>query len=190
MNADQVIGGIGRAVAATKPAPEYCLFWIDHWSTCMTKSEWSGWMQAIGSIAAIVFALTLPYIQNKYRHARTYVLAKQGLIQLASICTGMSVQISLRASAKHALSSKKASIESLWMTLQLVRVEELPPEARPLWWTAQSNAKYLVELPEKLGSEAGFANALALYEQSSLACLEAFKDFEPRLFGIRASRIF
>ncbi|BAL96169.1 hypothetical protein [Rubrivivax gelatinosus] len=34
--------------------PQFCLLTIDHWSTCMTKSEWSGWMQAIGSVFAIV----------------------------------------------------------------------------------------------------------------------------------------
>ncbi len=32
---------------------QFCLMAIDHWSTCMTKAEWSGWMQAIGSVVAI-----------------------------------------------------------------------------------------------------------------------------------------
>ena len=35
------------------PPPEYCLFWIDWWPLCMTKSEWSGWMQAAGAVFAI-----------------------------------------------------------------------------------------------------------------------------------------
>ncbi|HEU4457769.1 MAG TPA: hypothetical protein VFR90_01440 [Methylibium sp.] len=34
--------------------PEYCLLWINWWPLCMTKAEWSGWVQAIGSIAAIL----------------------------------------------------------------------------------------------------------------------------------------
>ncbi|WP_431263344.1 hypothetical protein ACQ859_25730 [Roseateles chitinivorans] len=33
--------------------PQFCLLAIDHWAMCMTKAEWSGWVQAIGSIAAI-----------------------------------------------------------------------------------------------------------------------------------------
>lgn len=33
--------------------PEFCFLWITHWSTCMTKAEWSGWVQAIGTILAI-----------------------------------------------------------------------------------------------------------------------------------------
>lgn len=54
MKTEQVIEGIGKAVAATQPAQEYCLFWWDWWPTCMTKGEWSGWMQAIGAVAAIL----------------------------------------------------------------------------------------------------------------------------------------
>lgn len=41
-------------LASTDPAPEYCVLWIQWWPLCMTKAEWSGWVQAIGSIAALV----------------------------------------------------------------------------------------------------------------------------------------
>lgn len=37
-----------------KGADEFCLLGIQHWSTCMTKSEWSGWMQAVFSVVAIL----------------------------------------------------------------------------------------------------------------------------------------
>lgn len=57
MNADQVIEGIGRAVAAANPAQEYCLFYWNVWPMCMTKAEWSGWAQAIG----VFIALLLPF---------------------------------------------------------------------------------------------------------------------------------
>ncbi len=43
--------------------PEFCLLWIEHWSTCMTKSEWAGWMQAIGTVAAIAVAIAIPWKQ-------------------------------------------------------------------------------------------------------------------------------
>lgn len=39
---------------------EYCFFYIDHWSMCMTRAEWSSWVQAFGSVAAIGFAVWLP----------------------------------------------------------------------------------------------------------------------------------
>ena len=46
------------ALAAAKTyiaaSENYCLFFIDWWPLCMTKSEWSGWMQAVGSVMAIL----------------------------------------------------------------------------------------------------------------------------------------
>ena len=42
------------------PPPEFCFLWIDHWSTCMTKAEWSGWMQAGGSVIGIAVAIAVP----------------------------------------------------------------------------------------------------------------------------------
>jgi len=42
------------------PAPEYCFLWIDWWPLCMSKSEWSGWAQAIGAIVALGVAIALP----------------------------------------------------------------------------------------------------------------------------------
>lgn len=53
MDAIQLIKALGDAAAAAKPPQEYCLLWIDSWATCMTKAEWSGWMQAVGSVVAI-----------------------------------------------------------------------------------------------------------------------------------------
>lgn len=35
---------------------EYCFLWIDWWPMCMTKAEWSGWMQVIGAFIAIMWA--------------------------------------------------------------------------------------------------------------------------------------
>jgi len=46
-------------VAAVKAAvpnpPEWCLFWQWTWGlTCMPKSEWASWVQAVGSVTAII----------------------------------------------------------------------------------------------------------------------------------------
>jgi len=51
------------------PATEICLLAIDWWPMCMTKAEWSGWVQAIGSIAAIAAAAYGIYWQVKRQHA-------------------------------------------------------------------------------------------------------------------------
>lgn len=54
-------------------AAEYCFLWIDHWSLCMTRAEWSGWVQALGSVAAIVFAVWLPLWLERRRKRKEFV---------------------------------------------------------------------------------------------------------------------
>jgi hypothetical protein len=40
-------------------AAEYCLLWIQWGPLCMPRSEWASWVQAVGSIVAILGAWTL-----------------------------------------------------------------------------------------------------------------------------------
>lgn len=40
----------------TPETPEYCLFYSAQWWLCMNKAEWSGWIQALGSVLAIAIA--------------------------------------------------------------------------------------------------------------------------------------
>jgi hypothetical protein len=49
----------------TTTPPGYCLFFVDSWQTCMPKSEWAGWVQAIGSIAALVIAICIMRSQHR-----------------------------------------------------------------------------------------------------------------------------
>lgn len=67
MNTSQLIQALGDAASATKPPQEYCLLWIDWWPMCMTKTEWSGWMQAIGSILALGIAIWIPWSERKHK---------------------------------------------------------------------------------------------------------------------------
>ena len=46
--------------------PEFCLFFVDWWPLCMTKAEWSGWVQAIGSVAAILASAAIVLIQHRH----------------------------------------------------------------------------------------------------------------------------
>lgn len=54
------------AQLAPAPAVEYCLLWINWWPLCMTKAEWSGWVQAIGSVAAIFASAVLVLVQHRH----------------------------------------------------------------------------------------------------------------------------
>lgn len=53
------------------PTPEYCLFWVDWWPICMTKGEWSGWVQAVGSVIAIMAAAGAVWWQVHTQHRLT-----------------------------------------------------------------------------------------------------------------------
>lgn len=79
MDANQLTEALARAVEAAKPAAEYCfLAKQDHWWTvCMTKAEWSGWMQAIGAVVALAIAIYLPHRERlrSNREARVFVSA-------------------------------------------------------------------------------------------------------------------
>jgi hypothetical protein len=50
----------------------YCLFGIQKWSSiCMPRAEWSGWVQAVGSIAAIVVGAAAVWwqVHKQRRHS-------------------------------------------------------------------------------------------------------------------------
>lgn len=72
MDKNYLIEGLARAVEMAKPAQEYCLFWIQHWSMCMTKAEWSGWMQAVGAIFSIFISVALALYINRRSEKEIY----------------------------------------------------------------------------------------------------------------------
>lgn len=191
MNADQVIEGIGKAVAANS-TQEYCLFWSDYWWwMCMTKDEWSGWMQAVGTFAAILFALALPFMQNKFRRARTYVLAKHGLMQLVATYEAMEYVIRTGAfSTEGALKGIHPQLQSLVAALELVRADELSPAALPIWWSARANANQLTALANLQFPEDALTETLAKYKSVANGCLSGFHVYEPRVFWVRATKIW
>lgn len=94
MNADQVIQGIGDAVAAAKPAQEYCFLGCQHWSMCMTKSEWSGWMQAISSVVAICASALLAWwfsrAELRRQHEKNRRVAEVAALNLVPVLIELS----------------------------------------------------------------------------------------------------
>lgn len=46
------------------PDAEYCLFWINHWSTCSTKAEWTGIVQSSTVVAVVAAYLFKRWIKN------------------------------------------------------------------------------------------------------------------------------
>lgn len=52
-------------VEVASKTEEFCLLWIPHWSTCMTKAEWASWAQVFVSLVAIYAALRAVYAAHK-----------------------------------------------------------------------------------------------------------------------------
>lgn len=61
-------GSMGTAV------PEYCLFWIQ--SLCMLRSDWAAWVQAVGSMAAILGAAWVAIWQAHKQHKNSLDLVR------------------------------------------------------------------------------------------------------------------
>lgn len=64
MDKSNLIDGGSATVMTPNPAQEYCLFFLNQWPTCMTKSEWSGWAQAVFSVLAIIAAILIARAQH------------------------------------------------------------------------------------------------------------------------------
>lgn len=90
MDTTQLVNGIGVAVAAAKPAQEYCFANLQHWSMCMTKSEWSGWMQAIGAVAAILGSL---YIAKRQERKQLHLAKKSSVVRVRLFVSNVSVSV-------------------------------------------------------------------------------------------------
>ena len=69
---------------------------IDWWATCMTKGEWSGWMQAIFSVLAILGAITIAWWQHHKaaRHIRLRDLAV-GSVAADTVTLNVAVAVGL-----------------------------------------------------------------------------------------------
>lgn len=55
-----LVGHTFQSFGGSQMDVEYCLLWIDWWATCLTKGEWSSWVQALGSLLALAIAIAIP----------------------------------------------------------------------------------------------------------------------------------
>ncbi|MEQ6471545.1 hypothetical protein [Comamonas sp. wu1-DMT] len=123
MNAEELIEGVGKAAVGGDPSQVYCLFAIEHWSTCMTKAEWAGWMQAIFSVLAIAAAACIAAFQasraSKDVAARE---AKEALAKRAAIkATLRRVRVAVD-NAERVLKVNDGSEQTAWQHVEQVRV--------------------------------------------------------------------
>lgn len=115
--------------------PQFCFLAVDHWSTCMTKAEWSGWVQALGSITAILagFGGVLYQLRAQERHQRS-LQARQEFDQLSELRELILVGAGLLQEAHdaartpagyHAYMTETHASTKLLHTLELIRQTEV-----------------------------------------------------------------
>lgn len=140
MEANQLIKALGDAAAAVKPPQEYCFLWIDWWATCMTKAEWSGWMQAIGAVVALFLVwlqttrqIAADRLARKEEHASrvrgTMVRAEHVVKELRHLCEKSQLvasSIALGILKPEAVQETRDLFDGLGMQLMLLPFWDIP----------------------------------------------------------------
>lgn len=188
MTTNQLIEALARAVESAKPAQEYCFFWIDWWATCMTKAEWSGWMQAIGAAIALIVAIALPYLQARHAHIKNYRMAKNCLMHQVGALLAIQTFAHSRGDWLPALRSARETIDTVVQAFDEVRPSELPKGSLPSWLGARSSASQLkaviAQVDELVGSHEQVAGVIAGYLKTAELCLKSFSLFDPGFFAV------
>lgn len=126
-NLNNLLAGLARAVEMAKPAQEYCFLGINWWPTCMTKAEWSGWMQAIGSVVALAIAIWLAGSPERSERRHTVVKARAFARGLTECVHGM--RISIQLDQIGVLIMSMAALHEIIAIGQSIRLELLPKDA-------------------------------------------------------------
>ncbi|MDH4417710.1 MAG: hypothetical protein QE485_10830 [Acidovorax sp.] len=148
MDANQLAEALARAVEAAKPAAEYCLlakqdYW---WTVCMTKAEWSGWMQAMGSVIALVVAIGVPYVLQRRVNTENFGMAKECLHIQCALLHSISIAAGTRPGGyRSAISAARESVSNLLLMYREVRPSLLSQIELICWLTAQTTAGQLSE---------------------------------------------
>jgi len=174
MNQLQLIENIVSAAEAAKPAQEYCFLWINHWSTCMTKGEWSGWMQAVGSVIALAVALSIPYLQKRIERRDNFAMAANCLRLHVSLYTAIQGVASTGKTNKEALLSGKDAIALTIGAYKSVNSATLPSASLPAWYAAQVRLFDLQNLLNTVGSDDGLGKVIEGYKNLAIESRDLF----------------
>lgn len=162
------------------PTPEYCLLWIDHWSTCMQKSEWSGWAQAIVSTIAVVAAAAGIWWQIKHQSKLQREQATKGEVLLLKIVGQFvfEVRAKLRMIEEEDLPARHGNwtaIESPIESIEAVSFDRYPDE-RAAFATSKAllSYRFMRAAYAKRGSALGTADQSADIDESRRYAVSQF----------------
>ena len=154
METSQLIKALADAANAAKPPQEYCLLWIDWWPLCMTKAEWSGWMQVIGALSALGIAITLPYWQKRVADRESFNRARQCLLmQCGVIDELLKVATAAGDRPRQALRHSLNLCANLAAMHEEVRLPHTSLRQLANWRTSRVTIDQLVELVGKIRAE-------------------------------------
>jgi hypothetical protein len=106
-------------------APEYCLVGIDWWPLCMPKSEWAAWVQAVGSVAAILIAIC---ISRQNERAAAEGARKSGeVFEVTLVRVLQEAHFAARSCKKASLYDALAALRETQMIGHAVPLERLLP---------------------------------------------------------------
>lgn len=181
MDTNQLIKAVGEAAGNTKPPQEYCLFWIDHWSTCMTKGEWSGWAQFTGAIAALALAIFLPIVSSRRTQRQHFRLAQANITQLVDILDTM-LEAGGGMGYANAFAHVRVAIKAMLDSCRQVAIWELPVNGLDHWNTAILVAEQIhyLSMDKPLGADIGFRKMIEDRLEAVQESLEKFEKYEPK----------
>lgn len=119
MNADQVVEGIGKAVAAAEPVKEICWPQIDG-VMCFTKTEWISFIglpislvAAVGTLLAVVVSLSLARGSEKKDQERNRRLQRIHAINLLPVLEAVHSDLRLSVVGEIFYGTRVSSIDAV-----------------------------------------------------------------------------
>lgn len=145
--------------SSPSPPPEFCLAFVDTWATCMTKSEWSGWAQAVFSVLAILAAVTIAEVQHwrqrkadSKRHWEERLVIGRACF-LAAEEAGSTIDYiarQLRAHKGQRYRLRMERVSDLLATFQTLLSKNVPPELLRDLMTVQRELSYTLMALQQL----------------------------------------
>lgn len=173
-----------RVVESAKPAQEYCFLWIDWWPLCMTKAEWSGWMQAVGAALALAIAIGLPFLQRRKQLLENGEIARHCFVYLGGLFAILPIAAEKRG-IRNAMAGSMETVTTLKTMLAEVRPALLPTACLPSWLGFQTTVGHIDRMFSSAHETAVDDQALErsvkqLSESVLRASTEFTKHFQPK----------
>lgn len=161
---------------------EYCFLFIDWWPLCMTKSEWSGWMQFIGAMLALIVAISLPFYQQRLKRIRNYLIGEQCIINQNGAIIAILSHDLINKTVKEAISITQAQIKSINDMVKEVKYSELSYDTRLVWSRFNASTIKLMALNNSADGDAQLTVKLQKLDEHVSLLLKEYQSSDPRFY--------